>query len=85
MIREDAFARCPSDSYVEFYANQWLIIPFAPVTQPHFIVRTPGPRIAHAEKFSGHVWAPHPPDEPPLVVTDGTTHGEPKPWSGQRR
>ncbi len=24
MTREEAFANCPSDSYVEFYGNQWL-------------------------------------------------------------
>jgi hypothetical protein len=28
MTREEAFTSCPSDSYVEFYGNQWLIIPF---------------------------------------------------------
>lgn len=43
MTREEAFAHCPSDSYVEFYGNQWLIIPFAPVAQPHFFVCMPGP------------------------------------------
>jgi hypothetical protein len=47
MTREEAYARCPSGSYVEFYGNQWLIIPFAPVTQPSFFVCTPGLRIAH--------------------------------------
>jgi hypothetical protein len=45
MTREEAFARCPADSYVEIYANEWLIIPFAPVAQPNFFVCTPG-RIA---------------------------------------
>jgi hypothetical protein len=42
MTREEAFARCPSDSYVELYGNKWLIVPFAPVAQPHFFVCTPG-------------------------------------------
>jgi hypothetical protein len=42
MTREEAFARCPSDSYVEFYGNRWLIIPIEPVAQPHFFVCTPG-------------------------------------------
>jgi hypothetical protein len=41
MSREEAFSRCPSDSYVEFYGNQWLIVPFAPVEQPGFFVCTP--------------------------------------------
>lgn len=48
MTREEAFARCPSDSYVELYGKQWLIIPFAPVTQPQFFVCTPGRRSATA-------------------------------------
>lgn len=47
MTREEAFARCTSDSYVELYGNEWLIIPFAPVTQPEFFVCTPGLRNAH--------------------------------------
>ena len=42
MTREEAFARCPSDSYVEFYGSRWLIIPIEPVAQPHFFVCTPG-------------------------------------------
>ena len=41
MSREEAFSRCPSDSYVEFYGSQWLIVPFAPVEQPGFFVCTP--------------------------------------------
>ncbi|WP_345051275.1 hypothetical protein [Arthrobacter methylotrophus] len=41
MTREEAYARCPSDSYVEFYGGQWLIVPFAPVEQPHFFVCSP--------------------------------------------
>jgi hypothetical protein len=48
MGRDEAFAHCPSDSYVEFYGNQWLIVPFAPVEQPQFFVCTPGPRISRA-------------------------------------
>jgi hypothetical protein len=48
MTREEAFARCPSDSYVEFYGNQWLIIPFAIVAQPAFFDCTPGLRLTHA-------------------------------------
>jgi hypothetical protein len=42
MTREEAFARCPPDSYVEYYGNKWLIIPIAPVTQPDFFACTPG-------------------------------------------
>jgi hypothetical protein len=41
MTREEAYARCSSDSYVEFYGGQWLIVPFAPVEQPHFFVCSP--------------------------------------------
>jgi hypothetical protein len=48
MTREEAFARCPSDSYVEFYGNQWLIIPFARVEQPAFFDCTPGRRLIRA-------------------------------------
>jgi hypothetical protein len=48
MTREEAFARCPADSYVEFYGNQWLIIPFARVVQPAFFDCTPGLRLTHA-------------------------------------
>jgi len=48
MTREEAFAQCPSDSYVEFYGNQWLIIPFASVVQPAFFNCTPGLRLTHA-------------------------------------
>ncbi|MBP2217085.1 hypothetical protein H4V95_002276 [Arthrobacter sp. CAN_C5] len=36
MTREEAYAGCPSDSYVEFYGGQWLVVPFAPVQQPTF-------------------------------------------------
>ena len=31
MTREEAFANCPAGSFVEFYCDQWLIIPFTPV------------------------------------------------------
>lgn len=48
MTREEAFARCPSDSYVEFCGNQWLVIPFARVVQPEFFDCTPGLRLTHA-------------------------------------
>ncbi len=41
MTREEAYARCSSDSYVEFYGGQWLIVPFAPVEQPNFFVCSP--------------------------------------------
>lgn len=34
MTREEAYAKCPSDSYVELYGGQWLVVPFAPVEQP---------------------------------------------------
>jgi hypothetical protein len=42
MTREEAFADCPSDSYVEFYGGQWLVVPFAPVQQPAFFTCLPG-------------------------------------------
>jgi hypothetical protein len=41
MTREEAYARCPSDSYVEFYGGRWLVVPFAPVEQPEFFVCSP--------------------------------------------
>jgi hypothetical protein len=41
MTREEAFAGCPSDAYVEFYSGQWLVVPFAPVEQPPFFVCLP--------------------------------------------
>lgn len=41
MTREEAYARCPSDSYVEFYGGQWLVVPFAPVEQPAFFSCVP--------------------------------------------
>ena len=42
MTREEAYAGCPSDSYVEFYGGQWLVVPFAPVQQPAFFTCLPG-------------------------------------------
>ncbi|UYL87651.1 hypothetical protein SEA_VRESIDENCE_47 [Arthrobacter phage VResidence] len=41
MTREEAFANCPADCYVEFYGGQWLIVPFEPVVQPAFFTVTP--------------------------------------------
>jgi hypothetical protein len=41
MTREEAFARCTSDSYVEFYGGRWLVVPFAQVEQPAFFVCSP--------------------------------------------
>ena len=38
MTREEAFARCTPDSYVEFYGGRWLVVPFAQVEQPLFFV-----------------------------------------------
>lgn len=42
MTREEAYAGCPSDSYVEFYGGRWLTIPFAPIEQPAFFTCLPG-------------------------------------------
>ena len=42
MTREEAYASCPPDSYVEFYGGRWLVVPFAPVRQPAFFVCLPG-------------------------------------------
>ena len=36
MTRDEAFAACPADSYVEFYGGRWIIVPLAPVVQPEF-------------------------------------------------
>lgn len=47
LTREEAFALCPSDSYVEFYGNLWLIVPFERVEQPAFFDCTPGLRLTH--------------------------------------
>jgi hypothetical protein len=41
MTREEAFAKCTSDSYVEFYGGRWLVVPFAQVEQPRFFVCSP--------------------------------------------
>ena len=41
MTRDEAFANCPADHYVEFYGGRWLIVPFAPVIQPEFFHCTP--------------------------------------------
>ncbi|MFC9352137.1 hypothetical protein [Arthrobacter sp. NPDC057013] len=41
MTREEAFARCTPDSYVEFYGGRWLVVPFAQVEQPMFFVCAP--------------------------------------------
>lgn len=41
MSREEAYARCSADSYVEFYGGQWLVVPFAQVEQPSFFVCSP--------------------------------------------
>ena len=44
MTREEAYAGCPSDSYVEFYGGQWLVVPLAPVEQPSFFTCLPRSR-----------------------------------------
>ncbi|UUG70014.1 hypothetical protein SEA_ZUCKER_55 [Arthrobacter phage Zucker] len=41
MTREEVFAACPADSYVEFYGGRWLVVPLQPVTQPAFFNCTP--------------------------------------------
>jgi hypothetical protein len=41
MTREEAFARCTPDSYVEFYGGRWLVVPFAQVEQPLFFTCAP--------------------------------------------
>ncbi|MDQ5862874.1 MAG: hypothetical protein M3536_11490 [Actinomycetota bacterium] len=48
MTREEAYSRCPADSYVEYYGSQWLIVPFEPVEQPHFFECRPGSQPAFA-------------------------------------
>lgn len=45
MTRDEAFTSCPAGSYVEFYAGQWLVVPFQPVTQPAFFTCTPGRKL----------------------------------------
>jgi roadblock/LC7 domain-containing protein len=42
MTREQAFSKCPADSYVEYYGEEWLIVPYEPVKQPEFFVCHPG-------------------------------------------
>lgn len=42
MTREQAYLRCPADSYVEYYGEEWLIVPYEPVEQPQFFVCHPG-------------------------------------------
>jgi hypothetical protein len=46
MTREEAYARCPDDSYVVQYGRTWLIVPFEPIEQASFFVCTPGLRSA---------------------------------------
>lgn len=41
MTRDEAFAACPPDHYVEFYGGRWIIVPLAPVIQPEFFTCTP--------------------------------------------
>jgi hypothetical protein len=48
MTREEAYSRCPADSYVEYYGSQWLIVPFEPVEQPHFFDCRPASEPAFA-------------------------------------
>jgi hypothetical protein len=46
MTREEAYSRCPADSYVEYYGSQWLIVPFEPVEQPGFFECRPAAQAA---------------------------------------
>ena len=48
MTREEAYSRCPADSYVEYYGSQWLIVPFEPVEQPRFFECRPVSQPAFA-------------------------------------
>ncbi|MBT8162893.1 MULTISPECIES: hypothetical protein [Arthrobacter] len=41
MTREEAFAKCGADSYVEFYGGRWIVVPFAHEEQPLFFVCSP--------------------------------------------
>lgn len=41
MTREEAFAQCASDSYVEFYGGRWLVVPLGQVEQPMFFTCSP--------------------------------------------
>lgn len=52
MTREEAYATCPSDSYVELYGGQWLVVPFAPVEQPPFFTCLPGDHRASRQLVS---------------------------------
>lgn len=41
MTREEAYAQCTPDSYVEFYGGRWIVVPFAQVEQPPFFFCSP--------------------------------------------
>lgn len=46
MTREQAHALCDTaESYVEFYAGEWLVVPYAAVTQPQFFTCVPGKKV----------------------------------------
>jgi hypothetical protein len=45
VTRDEAYAACPADAYVEFYGGRWLIVPLAEVIQPNFFTCIP----AHTE------------------------------------
>lgn len=47
MTRAEAFAACPPGHYVEYYGGRWLIVPYAPVTQPTFFTCIPRGRDGH--------------------------------------
>lgn len=49
MIREEAYSRCPADSYVEYCGSHWLIVPFEPVEQPRFFECRPVSQPAFAQ------------------------------------
>ena len=46
MTRDEAFATCPTDHYVEYYSGRWMVVPFEPVKQPQFFHCTPGKQAA---------------------------------------
>ena len=48
MTRDEAYAACPADAYVEFYGGRWLIVPLAEVIQPNFFTCTPNEMSAAA-------------------------------------
>lgn len=52
MTREEAFVRCPADSYVEFYSGEWVIVSYEPVQQPQFFYCHPGGQTARTETLS---------------------------------